>query len=307
VTTSLQRQQAVMAYVLARKKADKVLDQTTIPVVEEYERQTGAAMLGLGRLFRGRLREKVDEMVVARAVGAVRSWWSKAKTSVLDAFGVTTEQALTDGFKTTKAVMDRVGRNPLNDATFQHILGLHLNALQLMRDGSSRAFSMSVPERMLREFSATIKEPNISVGDLIARAGAALDGETWKLERLVRTETSYAYNTAQNEAIRQASIAPGFGKVYGRWTERVNDLTGQPMDNRVEKDSMVLHGQIALPDQLFTMPPNAPSVPTNLLGKQWRHPPNRPNDRAVLTPWMRDWGVPAWVFQGGQRIDIRRR
>ncbi len=87
-----------------------------------------------------------------------------------------------------------------------------------------------------------------------------------------------------------------------RWTELINDLTGQPLDNRVAKDSIAMHGQVAYPGHYFTMP--AGDVPHLMVGKQWLYPPNRPNDRAVLTPWMRGWGVPAWEYHGGVRLPL---
>jgi hypothetical protein len=116
-------------------------------------------------------------------------------------------------------------------------------------------------------------------------------------ERLVRTETSRSYNQAQSDAITEiARTTPGLWK---RWTELVDDWSGSPLDNKVARDSLVLHGQVARVDGHFTMPPDQ-RAPAVMVGKTWAQPPNRPNDRAVLTPWMREWGIPAWAWQGAK-------
>jgi hypothetical protein len=86
-----------------------------------------------------------------------------------------------------------------------------------------------------------------------------------------------------------------------RWTELVDDATGRPLDNRVAADSLAMHGQVAPPGGSFLMP----AAGGALAGQSWTHPPNRPNDRAVLTPWMPTWGVPAWQFRNGRRVNLR--
>ena len=40
----------------------------------------------------------------------------------------------------------------------------------------------------------------------------------------------------------------------------------------------------------------------SLVGLAWPFPPNRPNDRSVLSPWMADWGVPGWRYDSGNRV-----
>jgi hypothetical protein len=93
-----------------------------------------------------------------------------------------------------------------------------------------------------------------------------------------------------------------------RWEEHCLP-TGEPLDDRVAVDSLALHGQLADAAGFFTMPATAPvadkkgqtMVPAALVGLQWEFPPNRPNDRAVLSPWMSGWGVPAWEWVGGRR------
>jgi len=127
-----------------------------------------------------------------------------------------------------------------------------------------------------------------------------MDDQAWKVERLVRTEASYGYNLTQAAALRAFPTERG-QLLWGRWTERVDDESEEPLDDRVGEDSIVLHGQVARPGGMYTMPAES-GAPEKMIGMQWAFPPNRPNDRAILLPWMRDWGVPGWVYQGGRRI-----
>jgi hypothetical protein len=71
----------------------------------------------------------------------------------------------------------------------------------------------------------------------------------------------------------------------------------------VADDSLALHGQVAHPGGYFTMPID-PDVEERFWGKRWMFPPNRPNDRAVLSPWRPGWGIPAWEFKGGRRVNL---
>lgn len=123
------------------------------------------------------------------------------------------------------------------------------------------------------------------------------------VSNLVYTKNcSYGYNLAQAAALQAIPSEPG-ELIWGRWTERIDDASGIPLDKRVAQDSFVLHGQVARPGGTFTMPAD-PRAPTRMVGQSWAHPPNRPNDRSVYVPWRRAWGVPGWVYQGGRRIEL---
>lgn len=124
----------------------------------------------------------------------------------------------------------------------------------------------------------------------------------WQIRMAAETHAAAAYNGAQEDSIR--ATARGMPDLRKRWTELIDDRTGLPYDNRVATDSFVLHGQVALPDRLFVMPAD-PRVSAKLHGKTWPHPPNRPHDRSVLTPWRPGWGIPGWEMDSGTRREIR--
>lgn len=135
----------------------------------------------------------------------------------------------------------------------------------------------------------------------IDRITDVMDMEWWRAERIVRTETAWAYNATQMDATAEA--ARSMPDLMMRWTEMVADVTLTKLDSRVGDDSCAMHGQLARPGSLFYMPDDYPAnltISPSLVGKAWTQPPNRPNDRAVLQPWRPGWGW-GWVLVDGVR------
>lgn len=129
--------------------------------------------------------------------------------------------------------------------------------------------------------------------------------EWWQAERIVRTELAYAGNASIKVANDRQAEELG-GDLWSRWSEHVDDA-GNPLDDRVGVDSEAMHGQVAPPGGVFTQPPRSPrgeAVQTSLVGRTWDHPPNRPNDRSVLTPWRAHWEIPGWIWENGRRVPV---
>ena len=142
-------------------------------------------------------------------------------------------------------------------------------------------------------------------GDAITRIQEVMDGEWWQAERIVRTESAWAYNATTRDGLEDA--AEELLDLRMQWNEQV-DESGSPLDDRVGLDSLAMHGQVTDVDGEFVMPPKTPSgeaVSEGLVGESWAFPPNRPNDRAIVVPWRKEWGVPGWEFKGGRRVPIR--
>lgn len=178
---------------------------------------------------------------------------------------------------------------------------------------ANRATSLLTQHRasMARYGAETIREVegvmarsligNESTTDTIDKIAETVGGSRWRAERIHRTEQAWSYNAGHVDGlVTQATTLPD---LMMRWSEHVSDA-GAALDDRVAVDSLAMHGQLAPPGGLFTQPPAAPDgeqVPDGLVLQTWAHPPNRPNDRAVISPWRPHWGVPGWIWQDGGR------
>lgn len=92
----------------------------------------------------------------------------------------------------------------------------------------------------------------------------------WWAARIIRTETAYAQNGAAHEAI-VASRDEDFPDMQKKILA--------VMDNRTFPDSIAVHGQIRDVDKTFR----------DGAGREYLHPPARPNDREVVIPWRPHW------------------
>ena len=136
--------------------------------------------------------------------------------------------------------------------------------------------------RVYTQLSSAVGTPR----ERATRIGEVLDAHWWQVHRLARTEAAVAYNAVRVEALR--AISGDFPRLMQRWTERLDD----PDAVGVAADSVVMHGQVVSIGSHFFMPGTA---------GRWAHPPNRPNDGGVITPWQSGWDIPAWSW-AGQKI-----
>ena len=151
------------------------------------------------------------------------------------------------------------------------------------------------------QFSATIDRMDTVTGEA-----------WWQAERIARSECAYAFNVTQRDGI--AAVSHELPGIMLRWTEYVDDASGEPLDTRVDVDSEMLHGQVAGVGEEFVMPdtmPDGTPVPkekehkvAHLRGKSWAQPPNRPNCRATVIPWRKEWGIPGWRYIRGRRVPV---
>jgi hypothetical protein len=276
----------------ARGRADTLLDKTALtPVQQAWETESGGFMMRFQRLFRGKYRDPLTAQTTAVAVGFIQ----QEAPSIFGRLGLvlssTSKITLEEGVGMTARVVAKVLQqdSPLAAADIvSKIVANRTEQISLLRQQSMLHVGQDVVGQLLQSTSHI----KARVGDIILRAGDILDSNAWQLERTARTEASFAWNAAQADAI--AGLRSRGYELRQRWTERIDDMTGRPLDAKVAADSKELHGQVCLPGESFIMPPGA----AKMAGKRWLHPPNRPNDRAVLTPWMADWGIPGWIFRG---------
>jgi hypothetical protein len=174
-------------------------------------------------------------------------------------------------------------------------------SLLRIHEASMSRYGATLIKRMEQQLSLSVltEETPMEATDRIER----VTDLSWPgAERIVRTEQSYAFNLGHRDAMVEASSE--LDGLYMRWTEHVDD-DGDPLDSRVGTDSIAMHGQLAEPGGVFTMPTDD-DVSKSLQGRRWEHPPNRPNDRAVLAPWRYGWGIPGWFYRDGRRVQAKK-
>lgn len=297
-------EKAINATNAVRKSMARVTERAVrLPVRSIYD----DAITQMTQHLRRQLRGKGSIPVDTRTTNLITTYLVSESLKLADQFGSVlsgaTRGTLNEGVSAVSRYMYQMnGKATALDNP------VRVNRIVAQYEDTIEANRHAVVERMKREFTVgLLRKVKSQVGEettvnaLIDGADAALEGHWAKLERIIVTESSAAFNRAQRNAIE--AISKDFPNLWIRWTERVNDATGVPMDDVVGEDSIILHGQIARPiGGLFTMPSDARSE-TAVVGS-WAHPPDRPNDRAVITPWAKEWGIPAWIYQRGQKIPL---
>jgi len=289
-----------------RRALVRVVDKQALAGLRtEYD--TGIARLSrsLGTTFKAQRRSLTNAATARRIEKVANEHIVDALSKVAGEFSMQTHTVLNEGVQRLGQFLGkaRSGKSsPLDETIRSERLAIkQLKGLQRARISSvaeaGSGIALKVKERL-----SSLSIGEITVNDAISEVIDAVDSQWWMIERIARTETSRAYNQVQDLGIREmVGELPG---LFKRWVEYVDDLTGEPFDDRVSDDSIALHGQIAEADGMFYMPDDDPA-PEEMIGMSWEHPPNRPNDRAVIQPWMKEWGIPAWYYQRGERVELK--
>jgi hypothetical protein len=115
--------------------------------------------------------------------------------------------------------------------------------------------------------------------DRVAGTDGVFQGQRWRAERIARTELSYSYGVANQRALEE--LRPAAPRMMKRLVATHDDRTGD--------DSIKLDGQTVPVDQPFVwVVADSKGHPTGKVVR-YMQPPNRPNDREVVVPWMADW------------------
>jgi hypothetical protein len=146
---------------------------------------------------------------------------------------------------------------------------------------SSRAWGPTTVARIQEGLAKSLVQGE-TVDEAVSRVSGAsglYEGERWRAERVVRTEMSYSYGVA-----KQVSM--------GNLAQQVPHMKKRLVathDNRTGQDSIDLDGQTVAVEQPFVWA--VKDSKGRLTGKivHYMQPPNRPNDREVVIPWMDGW------------------
>ncbi len=289
-----------------RKTMDRVLDrQVILPVKGVYNEASDSLSRALRRQFTGKLKQPAGERAnYQQLAGIVEAKMRDVSTRLVSEMEQSTRGTLAESAQALATFVHRVqgGSSVLDDeVVMARVMSAQRKALEAARSESIVRLTGGIYGALRARVDKEVAG-EATMGQAISAIGEELDQQWWRVERLVRTEVSGAFNRAHAAGIEALHGADSAMRM--RWTEHVDDLTHTPMDARVGKDSLVLHGQVALPGKMFHMP-NDSRTPKGMAGKSWASPPNRPNDRAVLLPWKAGWGIPAWEWRNGKRVVLR--
>lgn len=123
------------------------------------------------------------------------------------------------------------------------------------------------------------EEPVEDAIDRVAGAHGLFEGQRWRAERITRTELSYSYGLANQEAMMD--LRPRIPRMMKRLVATFDDRTGD--------DSKELNGQTVEVHLPFLW--EVTDSRGRKTGKivRYMQPPNRSNDREVTVPWVEGW------------------
>lgn len=114
----------------------------------------------------------------------------------------------------------------------------------------------------------------------LVKSGGIFDGERYRAERIVRTEMSWTFGVARQRSMEE--LKPVVPKLMKKLVAT--------RDSREGSDSKDLDGQTVPVDQPFIwVVKDKKGNPTGKIVR-YMQPPNRPNDREVVIPWVAAWG-----------------
>lgn len=287
-----------------RESLNLALDEIGMdPVEDAWDDEVDSFVADMGREVRG--RKEIDPALIALLVAWVTSRIADLTVELGKALLGSARATVRESLRSLNSFLKRLkgGSSPLDDdARVRAIYDMRAAQLASMRQATISSLGLGMNQR-LRDVLMQAVPGEDRAGDIIQRVGAAIDGEWWRVERIVATETAFAYNEAQADGMLEvARQDPRFRGLLMRWTEKISDA-GVPHDKRVAPDSIAMHAQLAPPGGMFIMPPDAAAhkISSTLLHRSWPFPPNRPHDRAVLTPWLPGLGQPGWLWRDGRK------
>lgn len=289
---------------------DRILDQRSVLDLKRfYDRAQDELTRKLAASVRVGKGDTMSALQMRQLLAQVREAQARIAKAVANGFNPILRDTQADGVRQAAKSITQLEKKftgaevrlPLEEAaTFQGIVGKRSTSLIRANERSFARYGTAVTRKVEEELAVSLATGETPL-EAIDRVRAVADNQWWQAERIVRTEGAYAFNAAHADSIEEAQDA--LPDLMNRWSEHVDDQTGAALDNRVAKDSLVLHGQVVPVGANFVMPPD-PRVSPKLWNQTYAQPPNRPNDRSVLLPWRPRWGGYAWTFKGGRRENL---
>lgn len=293
-----------------RAALDRLLDKRSLPGLKKFYEDAQAELARkLNRLMRTGRKDTMTAMQFKQLREQVRLAQAGIARQLSSGLRPVAQEAQGEGVRQVARTFVDLERHytgatiilPLEEAaTFRGLIEKRSPSLIRSIDSSFKRYGATITGDIEKELALSLATGE-TTAEAITRIEKAATIQWWRAERIVRTELAMAYNAGH--VASTAELGDEFDDVYNRWCEYIDDATGQPLDDRVAVDSIVLHGQVARPDKSFVMP-NDSRIPAALWGKTFMHGPNRPNDRSVTMPWRPHWGTPAWEYRGGKKVPM---
>ena len=299
-----------------RRTLDRLIDRGSVERLRAvYMKATAEVLAKLERLGKGSTSFSHHHLQMALA--QLKAGQLYIDDQMLGELNAATREAQVESLHTLVRNYKRLEKHfsghapvlPIEEAArFAGVIDKSRGSLLRQHKTSINRYGMAVIEKAQDAMSVSAASGETLDG-AIGRVHEVVQGEWWQAERIARTESAYAYNSSHAEGIKE--IAKEDVDVWMQWTEFCGP-DGAPLDIRVGVDSIALNGQVAPPGGVFTMPPTAPfpdakgnvKVSESLVGKSWEFPPNRPNDRATILPWKKEWRSPGWQYKAGRRVPV---
>lgn len=299
---------------LHRAALDRLLDKRGVAVLKRlYDQGQAELVAALFQLVRAERKvEPLSIFQLRQLMLKVREHQARLATTLAAQIAPISREAQAEGIRQIDRTITKLEREftgalitlpVLEVATFNELIDKRDPALQTAHR-RSLAHAATLLTKKIEEALTVAVAAKEAPSEAMSRVQDVLEDAWWLHARPIRTGLAAAFNFGHTEAVDMAS--DGVTDLYKRWTELVDDVTGAPLDNRVGKDSIVLHGQVAKPKNVFTMPPD-PRCHPSWWGQTWTQSPNRPNDRSVTMPWRPQWGIPGWEWNGSSRVPITAR
>lgn len=174
------------------------------------------------------------------------------------------------------------------------VRGVYAGVAPTLLDRYRRSARLYGPQAMnaIRDGLASSIVQNETVDQAVDRVSGAtglFDRQRFRAERIVRTELSHSYGVTNQRAMME--LRPAVPKMQKRLVAT--------HDIRIGEDSEELDGQTVDVDQPFVwIVKDSHGNPTGRVVR-YMQPPNRPNDREVVIPWIQGWASPSQVTDLG--------
>lgn len=312
---AVQQTDALKAYqrsiVAHRRRLDRLLDQrSTVALKKYFDKAQDRLEVQLTRLAKDVHKDPMTPLQVQQLLVVVREAQAIIARRLHEAYLPIMEEAQTEGIEqTTETIEDQERRAfgltltlSITDTAVAAMLKAgRASELALLNKKNFAGFGQRLTQELEKSLAASLSAGETPI-EAIERMRQTADENWWQSERILQTDLSYVYNLAQADSISE--VGKEFRDLRKRWCELVDDATGQPLDDRVGQDSIVLHGQVAPMSGRFVMPPD-PRVSAKMWNQTYYASPNRPNDRSQTMPWRPGWGAaPGWVWDGSQRVKV---